>query len=89
MIRVHNIHRGHLPITVKEKGVQQSMSKVGCPYDNSPMEIHEGVCQYFDLLAELTDIQTDENEDLYLEKNINDIEGYMAFLDSFIGGALE
>lgn len=63
-------------------------------YVEQKPEIHEGVCQYFDLLAELTDIQTDENEDLYLEKNINDInindiEGYMAFLDSFIGGALE
>lgn len=25
----------------------------------------------------------------YLEKSVNDIEGYMAFLDSFIGGTLE
>lgn len=41
------------------------------------------------VLDEMTNIQTDENGDLYWEKNINDIEGYMAFLDSFIGGALE
>ena len=58
-------------------------------YVEQKPEIHEGVCQYFDLLAELTDIQTEENGDLYWEKNINDIEGYMAFLDSFIRGALE
>jgi hypothetical protein len=37
----------------------------------------------------MTNIQTEENGDLYWEKNINDIEGYMAFLDSFIRGALE
>ena len=41
------------------------------------------------VLDEMTNIQTDENGDLYWEKNINDIEGYMEFLDSFIGGALE
>ncbi len=58
-------------------------------YVEQKPEIHEGVRQYFDLLAELTDIQTDENGDFYLEKNVNDIEGYMAFLDSFIGDALE
>ena len=37
-------------------------------YVEQKPEIHEGVCQYFDLLAELTDIQTDENGNLYWEK---------------------
>lgn len=37
-------------------------------YVEQKPEIHEGFCQYFDLLAELTDIQTDENGNLYWEK---------------------
>lgn len=37
----------------------------------------------------LAGIQTDENGNLCLEKTVNDVEGYTAFLDSFIGGALE
>ena len=52
-------------------------------------EIHEGVRQYFDLLAGLAGIQTDEIGNLCLEKTVNDVEGYTAFPDSFIGDALE
>lgn len=58
-------------------------------YVEQKPENHEGVCQYFDLLAGLADIQTDENGDLCLEKTVNDVEGYTAFLDSFIRDALE
>lgn len=58
-------------------------------YVEQKPEIYEGVHQYFDLLAELAGIRTDESEDLHQEKTVNDIEGYMAFLDSFIRGALE
>lgn len=58
-------------------------------YVEQKPEIHEGVRQYFDLLAELADIRTDENGNLCLEKTVNGIEGYAAFLDSFIRGAWE
>lgn len=55
-------------------------------YVEQKPEIYEGVHQYFELLTELADIRTDKNGNICQEKTVNDIEGYMAFLDSFISG---